>query len=182
MTTTESGARQPAVRYCPDCGTPESGLARFCTNCFHLKGAGPDIRAATFLRRLSAYILDFVLFFATLIIGYIIWWLITLKDGQTPGKQLVGIRAVRLDGRPLGWGLTFVREFVVKGLVIGVLSNFFFGIIYLVNYLFPLFDKDLQTIHDKIMSSLVVGHDPSSAARTRIDTGSDPWARQVESR
>lgn len=55
------------------------------------------------LRRLMAWLLDSVLLFLTLFIGYIIWWLITLRQGQTPGKQLLGIRAVKRDGSPAGW-------------------------------------------------------------------------------
>ena len=51
---------------------------------------GPQgIKAAGMGRRVGAYILDFVLFFVTLIIGYLIWWLFTLSRGQTPGKQLL---------------------------------------------------------------------------------------------
>ena len=64
------------------------------------------------LRRLFALLFDGLLFFLTLIIGYIIWWLIVLGRGQTPGKQLLGIRAVRRDGGDAGWLLTFTREIV----------------------------------------------------------------------
>ncbi len=172
MTTMD---QQIAVRYCPDCGVAEEGPGRFCTNCFHLKGAEPNVRAATFLRRLAAYLLDIPLFIVTLGIGWIIWWLFTLANGQTPGKQVVGIQAVRADGRPLGWGLTFVREFIIKGLLIGFLSNLTFGIVFVVNYLFPMFDKNLQALHDKMMSSVVVKDDPLPASRARIDTTNDPW-------
>jgi phage shock protein PspC (stress-responsive transcriptional regulator) len=44
------------------------------------------MESATPLRRLMAYLLDGALFFLTLIVGYIIWWLIVLRRGQTPGK------------------------------------------------------------------------------------------------
>ena len=40
--------------------------------------------------------LDAVLVVVTLVIGYIIWWLFTLQWGQTPGKQILGIRAVKV--------------------------------------------------------------------------------------
>ena len=183
MTMAQPGTQTTDVRHCPDCGIDEAGPERFCKNCYHLKGAPPNIRAATFLRRLAAYILDGVLFFLTLVIGYIIWWLFTLQNGQTPGKQLVGIRAVRLDGRPLGWGMSFVREFVIKFLLIGFLSNISFGILWLVDYLFPLFDRDQQALHDKIVSSLVVRHDPFPVNRSSFNTSDDPWAsQQVEGR
>ena len=61
-------------------------------------------------------------------IGYIIWWSILLHRGQTPGKQLVGIRAVRQDGTPVDWGTMFVREGVKTVLYLiplGILFDFF---------------------------------------------------------
>ena len=88
---------------------------------------------------------------------------------------------MRLDGRPLGWGLTFVREFLLKGLVLGFLSTFLFGVIWIVNYIFPLFDKDQQALHDKIMTSIVIKHDPLPVSRTAVEPGDDPWGRQVTS-
>ena len=42
---------------------------------------------ATPLRRLGALLLDGLLCFLTLVVGYIIWWLIVLRRGQTPGKR-----------------------------------------------------------------------------------------------
>ena len=48
-------------------------------------------------------------------VGYLVWWLIALRQGQTPGKQIVGIRVIRVDGSPSGWGFTFLREVVIRG-------------------------------------------------------------------
>lgn len=45
-------------------------------------------------------------------IGCVVWWMIALASGQTPGKQLLGIRAIRQDGSSAGWGITFVREII----------------------------------------------------------------------
>ena len=65
--------------------------------------------------RVLAYVVDAVLFFFIIIfgvlsavffvtfvlsLGIIIWWLITLKNGQTPGKQSTGLRAYGTDGKP----------------------------------------------------------------------------------
>lgn len=156
MTMVQERSQQPATMYCPDCGASETPLGRFCLPCGHLKGSAPNVKTATFAERLLAFVLDIVLIPLTLVIGYLIWWLIVLSNGQTPGKQLMGIRAVTATGEPLGWGMTFVREFLVKGIVIGVLSNFVFGIIFVINYLFPLFDQDNQALHDKMVSTVVV--------------------------
>jgi uncharacterized RDD family membrane protein YckC len=58
----------------------------------------------------------------TLFIGWFIWLLIVWARGQTLGKQLLGMRVVRLrEGRKAGWGLMFVRDFLVKGLLFGTI-------------------------------------------------------------
>ena len=88
--------------------------------------------------------------------GYAIWWLIALGRGQTPGKQLVGIRVVKDSGEPSGWGYTFLRELVIKALVGGFLSGATGGIYFVVDYLWPLFDRDSQALHDKMVGTLVV--------------------------
>lgn len=175
LQTTEQ--RTPAPTHCPDCGAAENTPGRLCVNCFHLKGAAPNVKAATYLQRLAAFILDVILVPLTLVIGYLIWWLITLANGQTPGKQIVGIRAVNADGRPLGWGMTFVREFVIKGLVVGLISWITVYIFWLVNYLFPLFDRDRQALHDKMISTLVIVNPPPSFTAQQ-QSSQDPWARQ----
>ena len=86
------------------------------------------------------------------------WWLIALGRGQTPGKQIVGIRVIKDDGEPSSWGYTFLREFVVKFLLLGFLSQVTFGIAWLVDYLWPLWDrsKKMQTLHDKLLGTIVV--------------------------
>ncbi len=156
MTLAQEQGNQLAANHCPDCGNDESTPGYFCQNCAHLKHTAPNVKAATFGRRLGAVVLDIVLVPLTLFIGYLIWWLIVLANGQTPGKQLLGIRAVKVTGEPMGWGLTFVREFFIKGIVIGFLSGITGGILYAVNYLLPLFDTDNQTLHDKMISSVVI--------------------------
>ena len=106
---------------------------------------------------MAACILDVVLFFDILIIGYIIWWLFTLSQGQTPGKRLVGIRVMRTDGTPSRWGWTFVREFLVKTLLFEVAADAVsLGIASIVDLLWAFWDKDRQTLHDKIVKTFVV--------------------------
>ncbi len=92
------------------------------------------------------------------VIGYIIWWLFALRRGQTPGKRIVGIRVVKDNGEPSGWGYTFLREFVIKFLLLGLISEPTLGIARLVDYLWPLWDRaeKMQTLHDKLLGTLVV--------------------------
>ena len=110
---------------------------------------------ATYPQRVIAFLLDIVMIPLTLVIGYLIWWLIVLGRAQTPGKQIVGIQVVKDTGEPVGWGYMFLREFVIKGLLGGFLSSFA-GIYFVVDHIWPLFDDDKQTIHDKMVSTLVV--------------------------
>ena len=91
-------------------------------------------------------------------ISYIVWWLIVLGRGQTPGKQIVRIRVIKDSGEPSGWGYTFLREFVIKLLLVGFISDATFGIGRLVDYLWPLWDRaeKMQTLHDKLLGTIVV--------------------------
>ena len=112
-----------------------------------------------------------------LIVCYGVWWLFALGRGQTPGKQVVGVRVIRDIGESSSWCRTFLREFV-KGLPVclvpvlwvapyplGVplsgswVDNPFVlaaGIYWLVDHLWPLFDSNRQALHDKIAGTLVV--------------------------
>ena len=93
-----------------------------------------------------------------IVLGYFVWWLIALRRGQTPGKQIVGIRVIKDSGEPSGWGYTFLREFVIKLLLVGFISDATFGIGRLVDYLWPLWDRaeKMQTLHDKLLGTLVI--------------------------
>lgn len=87
----------------------------------------------------------------TLFIGWFIWWLIVMAQGQTPGKQIVGIRVYHDHGVPAGWGRTFLREFVAKAIT-GFIVGWFFSI----DRLWALWDQDRQALYDKISSTIVV--------------------------
>ena len=100
----------------------------------------------------------YVTLFWMLMICYIVWWVIALRNGQTPGKQVVGIRVIKDSGESSNWGYTFLREFVIKVLVGGLLFIQTLGILPLVDYLWPLWDRaeKMQTLHDKMLGTIVV--------------------------
>ncbi|MDH6140775.1 putative RDD family membrane protein YckC [Kitasatospora sp. GP30] len=77
-----------------------------------------------------------------------IWQLVNEgSTGQTLGKKTVGIRLVREhDGRPLGFGMAFVRKLA------HFLDNFLCGL----GYFWPLWDDKSQCFADKVTSSLVI--------------------------
>ena len=114
---------------------------------------------ATPLRRLCASLLDTLLFFLTLIIGYVIWWLIVLSRGQTPGKQLLGIRAVKRNGSPAGWGITFIRE-IVKYIAHSFVIGFFADVILLL-----MDDEQHRSLSDRVADTVIVRNEPAGGVR-----------------
>lgn len=74
------------------------------------------------------------------------WYFLTRNEGQTPGKRLLQVRVVRIDGMPLGDGDAIVRELVAS---VG-------AAVFLLGYIWSLFDRQNQTWHDKAVGTLVV--------------------------
>ena len=126
--------RVRGAAYLIDCLIPLAGIALFRFGVLIAANVGmSDGGAAGFqeegLRRPQTpiWLLAFIVTSAVVSIGYFAWWLIALKDGQTPGKKIVGIRAVRADtGKTLGWGMMFAREFLVKSLLFSVFGSVLF--------------------------------------------------------
>ena len=77
-------------------------------------------------------------------------------NGQTLGKQIVGIRVVRDSGEHVDMWFAFIREFVVKGLLFGFVGSFFFSIPTLLDYLWPLWDDENRCLHDMVVSTHVL--------------------------
>ena len=77
-------------------------------------------------------------------------------NGQTWGKQIVGIRAVRDAGQPFDFGTALLREFVIKGLLFGTVGGWFLGIPTLLDYLWPLWDDENRCLHDMVAKTHVV--------------------------
>ena len=102
---------------------------------------------------------DFLFLLLILPIGCFIWWLIVLNRGQSPGKQLMGIRVMRVDGSASGGGWTFIRDFVIKFVAITVVIFVTGGvglIVGIVDLLWAFWNRDRQTLHDKIMRTVVI--------------------------
>jgi len=106
--------------------------------------------------RLGSYLLEALFTVITLGIGWLIWSFIIWGKGTTPGHQVVRLYVVsEKTGQTFSWGQMFVREILVKGLLMPVLSVFSFGIIFLVDSLMVVRD-DRKTLHDRICGSIVV--------------------------
>ena len=103
-------------------------------------------------RRFGAYLLETLLAIVTLGIGWLIWSFVIWSRGQTPSKQLLGMRCVRTDtGKAAGWGAMALRELVGKGII----GSITFGITTLVSC-FMILGGSRQGIWDKIANTVVV--------------------------
>ena len=66
---------------------------------------------ASLKHRLAQLFLEYGLFIVTLGVGYIVWFWISLGNGQTPGKQVLKLRVYNsTNGKPAQWSHMFIRE------------------------------------------------------------------------
>jgi len=77
-------------------------------------------------------------------------------NGQTLGKQVVGIRVVLNSGDRFTYGPAALREFAIKYLLFGTVGGLFFAIPTVLNYLWPLWDDQNRALHDMLASTHVV--------------------------
>lgn len=171
-----------AGAYLTDVIIPFAGLFLFMAGYAVAIGIGmgdtPDMESRP---QAPVWLAPLILAGAIIIIGYAVWWFISLKDGRTPGKKIVGIRVVSAStGETRGWGIMLVRELMTKFIFfavifeltpIGTFLSFFFlpfdmlgffgvsailPLALMVDFLWPLWDADSQALHDKIVGTRVV--------------------------
>lgn len=110
-------------------------------------GAGS---AAGIGRRLGALVIDWLLctVIALALLGSQFWtiavfaaeaWVLTALTGFTIGKRLLGIRVIRLDGKPVGPLWSLVRTILLLAVIPAVI-----------------FDADLRGLHDKAANTAVI--------------------------
>lgn len=78
---------------------------------------------------------------------------LAMMRGQTPGKRVLGVRVIRLDGKPLGWWMSFERFG-------GYAASFSVG---LLGFFQILWDRNRQGLHDKACETVVVRTTPQPA-------------------
>ncbi len=143
---------QTMKKDCPTCGSATEAQS-FCRDCGEFLAApGTERTAAGLWRRFFAYVIDSILFAALLVVGWLIWFYFSAKEGQTPGKKLLGLRVILQDGTVAPAGKMWVREVAIKRILWSV------PILGLIAYAWAFFDKDRQTVHDKMVSTYVIYH------------------------
>jgi uncharacterized RDD family membrane protein YckC len=74
------------------------------------------------------------------------WYFLTQQNGQTPGKRLMGIRVVKVNGAPLQAADVIVRY-------IGYTVN---TVVFGIGWFWAIWDADKQGWHDKMAGTVVI--------------------------
>jgi uncharacterized RDD family membrane protein YckC len=77
-------------------------------------------------------------------------------NGQSPGKRALQIRVVRADGQRLDAQTAFRRELAIKTILISLLAVVTFFVGWLLNFLWPLWDREHRAGHDALAGTRVV--------------------------
>ena len=78
------------------------------------------------------------------------------RNGQTFGKQMLGIRVVRDGGEPMTFWYAVLREIVVQRIALSIASLIIPFIPWFLNYFWPLWDDQNRALHDMVVSTHVV--------------------------
>jgi uncharacterized RDD family membrane protein YckC len=79
-----------------------------------------------------------------------------VNNGQTWGKQTIGIRVVRDNGQAMSFGWAALREIVIKAFAVGIASSIIPIIPWFLDFFWPLWDDENRALHDMIVSTHVV--------------------------
>lgn len=164
---------------CPTCNQP-AGDGRFCRTCHRGLLAGQtELELASIGQRIGTYFLDLLIGIFTLIIGWLIWFAIVAPKGQTPGMSIVKVRCVDETGVTASPGQMWLRQLVYQGLVY-FLAGIIIPFASLVGYCWAFWDKDRQTLHDKMGGTFVVDGAPETAPAISVaaPTTQPPPSRQ----
>ncbi len=152
---------------CQSCGQDNPPGAQFCARCgaaliatAELHPTAVSLEYSGFWIRLGAAIIDSLIISAAaailvrlgpspfpIFVGWLYLWLLTGHWGQTLGKKLLGIKVVDQQGNIPGLSRAALREIVGKTVV-----GFTLGL----GYLWIIWDKQKQGLHDKIASTYVI--------------------------
>jgi len=123
----------------------------------------PGVELSSVGRRFGAYLLDTLLAIVTLLIGWLVWSLIVWNRSQTPGKQLLKMKTVKIDtGERASYGTMALREVVGKWLLVDALIGGLCFVAAIVLNCMLLWDPDRQELWDKIAGTIIVD-DPNDA-------------------
>lgn len=136
---------------CTACNAPLTGSLA-CGACGQVQGYEPGVVLSGPGRRFAGALLDSLLGLLLLIVGWLIWSFIIFGRGQTPAKQILGMRVIDVRRRSAAnWGTMFVREILLEN-IISYISGFFLAI----PLAWLLWDENRQQLWDKMLHTIVV--------------------------
>jgi len=171
MTSRKPGALR--AEHCLICDE-YPGVGVFCARCGVLMShpTSGDY-AASYLRRLGCEILDLLIFLLLPIWLYMMWF--TSRDGQSPAKSLLDVYVISEAGQEVTPQRMWMRELVIKRLLLGFIGYAFGLLGPIVNAGWILLNPDRQCVHDRMVGTLVVvrREAPQLAARPSESAGAD---------
>ncbi len=152
MSTPRPGALR--AEHCPVC-EEYPGVGAFCSSCGVLAShpTSGDY-AAPYVRRLVGELLDLLIFLLLPIWLYWMWH--TSRDGQSPAKSLLDLYVIAESGQPITPQRMWVRELVIKRLLLGLVGYLFTLLGPIINAGWILMNPDRQCVHDRMVGTLVV--------------------------
>lgn len=146
------GASPFVLAPCPACGLDWGTDRTHCQNCGQVEGLPTGVRLSAPARRFLGHVLDLGLVIVTLVVGWIVWSFVVYARAQTPAKQLLNMRVVKLESRErAGYGRMVAREWLAKPLF-GILGGLTAG----VAYFWMVWDRRNQELWDKVVDTIVV--------------------------
>lgn len=162
--------------FCTECGTQYEGQQ--CQACN--AGSG-QLELAGWWKRVGASLLDGLVLLplfiivgivlvraapiAATLVGFVVefaylslMW--TKRNGQTVGAKALGIRVVAADGSPMPPEMAYRRAAVLQLFTVGSSMPWILkplgSVALILNILWPLWDPQKQTLHDKAAGTIVV--------------------------
>jgi len=68
----------------------------------------------------------------------------------------MNIRVIRADGGQMTFGFAMLREVLVKSLLVGVVASATFGLAWLLDILWPLWDEENRALHDFVVNTRTI--------------------------
>ena len=130
-------------------------MGAFCSSCGVLAShpTSGDY-AAPYLRRLAGELLDLLIFL--LLPVWLYWMWFASRDGQSPAKSLLDLYVIAESGQPITPQRMWVRELVIKRLLLGLIGYLLTLLGPIINAGWILLNPDRQCVHDRMVGTLVV--------------------------
>jgi uncharacterized RDD family membrane protein YckC len=158
------GASAYVLAPCPSCGLDWGTEKLACQNCGQVEDLPVGVRLSSPAKRFAGHMLELGLIIVTAGVGWIVWSFVVYARAQTPAKQLLNMRVMRVDTRErAGWLRMFAREWLAKP-ALGILGGLTAGIA----YFWMVWDKRNQELWDKVVDTIVVDDPERKLAPPRL--------------